>query len=1088
MENYEDLEKFTQRMSIDILNKLNGSHSEFKRIELPDNPSKIIVLGTLGDRSTDHSEDKNDGRTLSSIKNNSMTVKFLVKKADKFSVSPSLSLFYRVYPNYEEEDAFARKKYDKISAEIDFATIWKRLDSIIPPIDIELTESNITIPVDLSKEINKILDDGDTWKGGTRAPSTILKSKQNFDEYIGNIPRNRAPQFDWSSSLQIQTEDFKQGAENLTLVSISFKNETEEKKGYETFLFNCHLSIELDTCEHVPFTHKYEYEGFEYQYDSYVRCLNCHADYIEDSKKIITKHFSMFKQEKIIPKIDVKSISFKFDDLAADSELSILKSFNSYMASIIDSYKNDCKYSNDREFKYRTDHLINLQNRYVEGLEALETNENAWKAFSLLNRTFDKASDYPGWRAFQIFFVVCLIPDVVDKTKRRDICEVLHVDTGGGKSEAYFGCVLFSAFWDRITGKEFGTTAITKFPLRMLSIQQLERIANIFIWGEEVRKDENLGGEPFSVGYYVGSSDEFPRHSNKLIEQIQKKKSEGQETKGKIIKICPLCKGKEVVLDVNPKRYIIHRCNNCGKEFNLFFTDEELYRLIPTFIISTVDKLAGISMNRRLKNIFGGKIDRCKEGHGYVPRNDTCEVQVGKVNCNKGTEQYDVSFSTAPTFMIQDEMHLIREGFGTIDSHFESLIENLEYKLAGYRPKYITMTATMTGAPQQIKHLYNKNITVYPGHSPYGKGIDDIFFDYEKSDADNNVAQRFIIGLKPNLRDNQFASLLTLKYISEFINDVESNLDNYSRDIDIDKDELEMICPLYKRILTYHNKKSDVHSMNYYLEAVVNSKLNDYKVYSSILTGDSTLDDIKDTINQVKDYYKESNNKKQIMNVSATSVVSHGVDISEWNFMIFQGIPRSTAEYIQALSRVGRRDVGIVFVWFYPNRTRDLSYYQSFEDYHSILDHKVEHVPLSRWAKLGFSQTFTSIFNASILNYYSDLVEEPLYKVEKVNEIFRSTENRKKLIEFIMEAYIADSSMTGAEFFRESIPREVEARLNYLELYTGGEKNFFPNALKDCDNKYFKTQYGMRGIQDEVILKPSSFDIPFLEKSMKGGN
>ena len=60
MENYENLEKFTQRMSIDILNKLNGSHSEFKRIELPDNPSKIIVLGTLGDRSTDHSEDKNE--------------------------------------------------------------------------------------------------------------------------------------------------------------------------------------------------------------------------------------------------------------------------------------------------------------------------------------------------------------------------------------------------------------------------------------------------------------------------------------------------------------------------------------------------------------------------------------------------------------------------------------------------------------------------------------------------------------------------------------------------------------------------------------------------------------------------------------------------------------------------------------------------------------------------------------------------------------------------------------------------------------------------------------------------------------------
>jgi len=177
------------------------------------------------------------------------------------------------------------------------------------------------------------------------------------------------------------------------------------------------------------------------------------------------------------------------------------------------------------------------------------------------------------------------------------------------------------------------------------------------------------------------------------------------------------------------------------------------------------------------------------------------------------------------------------------------------------------------------------------------------------------------------------------------------------------------------------------------------------------------------------------------------------------------------------LSRVGRKFPGVIFVWFYPNRARDLSYYQGFREYHEILPHRVEHVPLSRWAVLGIQQTFTSIFNAAILNYFSDVIGEPLYKVPKVNEVFSLPANREQLIEFIQEAYVTDSPMTGSSYFKDMIPTEVESRLNYLARYSGSEVNFFPNALRDCEDKYFKTQYGMRGIQDEVLLKPSDFDI-----------
>lgn len=71
---------FINTMANEIFSKLNGTHPNFKRFEFPDSPSKIIILGTLGDKSKDYSSCISDTtRTLTSVKNNSMSVKFLTK-------------------------------------------------------------------------------------------------------------------------------------------------------------------------------------------------------------------------------------------------------------------------------------------------------------------------------------------------------------------------------------------------------------------------------------------------------------------------------------------------------------------------------------------------------------------------------------------------------------------------------------------------------------------------------------------------------------------------------------------------------------------------------------------------------------------------------------------------------------------------------------------------------------------------------------------------------------------------------------------------------------------------------------------------
>jgi hypothetical protein len=1076
--------KFVNLMKTEILSKLNATHEDFRRFELSDEPSKIFIIGTLGDRSKDFSPTGDTARTLTTVKNNSMSIRFLTgDREGAIYVRPSISLYYRTYPTYEEEKAFVKKRYEKTPEKVRIARIWKRYVCSFNPIEVDISK-NSEHPLDFASFIESIKNDEGTWKNVGKLDSHSL---ENQTAYINAIRENSrgVPGFNWKGRILVSVEEFIQNDQKLSIVTVTLVNETGESN-YETFFFNCNIEVEVESIRLEPFQYEYDYEGATYHYENHLRCLNCQAEYDKKNSRIITKHFAEFEQVKISPRGSIDSISFSFEELASEECISLLEETFELMNDYLGSFRDSKEYLENEKFRTNTDGFERVIKRFQEGIEILKNDGTALESFRLLNETFKRSSTFDGWRIFQIVFIVCLVPDIIDKTKRRDICEILHVDTGAGKTEAYLGCVIFSAFYDRLSGKKFGCTAIAKFPLRMLSIQQLQRIAGLFCWAEEIRKEKSIAGEPFSVAYFVGNTEEFPRFVKPIINNLKRSKEDNKEIDGKIIENCPICSGK-VLLDYrDEERCIVHKCKQCNREFKFFYTDEEIYRFIPTFIVSTVDKLATVALNRRFKNIFGGKISECPEGHGMIPIGEKCEVELDNGNkCGKKGELCKIDFKTGPTLIIQDEMHLIRESFGTINSHFESLIENLQIELCGFGPKYIAMTATVSGSREQIKHLYHKKTNVFPGESPFGKGNKDFFFEFNL-EGDKKVIQRILIGLKPNLRDNQFASLLTLKYLSEFIRKVETNLPGFSRESGIEENELKSILGNYKIFLTYHQKKTDVHSMNYYLESVANSKLETYKIRPDILTGENTLDDIKNLINRVERFFDKPENQQNILSVFATNIVSHGVDIAKWNVMIFQGIPRSTAEYIQALSRVGRKYPGLVLVWLYPNRARDLSYYQSFMDYHEILERKVENVPLSRWAKLGFKQTFTSIFNASILNFMSDIIGEPLYKVSKVNEIFSEKKNREKLIDFIKKAYISDSPMIGAEYFDARIPEETEERLNRLVEYTGGEKDFFPNALKDCDNKYYKTQYGMRGIQDEVLLVPSKYDLDFLLKVLEG--
>lgn len=1074
MAEYRDYNIFTKELLNDVLTKLNGTHSDFQRVLCPDKPSKMIVLGTLGDKSKDYSEVSGEKtRTMTSVKNNSMTIKFQTSK-DKLSnlkIIPTCVVFYRTQPTLEEQLADLDVT-SEIPNDVELAKVWKKKKCNFDEISVNTSNSKQEFILDFSSFIAEVNQEEQTCSGG-KIPKEMVEDEESFRNFLKNKSK-RSPNFKWSAKIAFESIKFN----NNNLIQISLTNETEEDKSYETFLFDCNIRIELNKNELTPFIYDYSYEGKNYELRNNLRCINCHGNLTNNT--VETKHFEIFNQPRIIPINKLESFEASFENLSDEKQCvpqlsDLLMRMKEYLINISTELK-----EKDSFYSEYSNYFTNLTERFENGIKILKENNKALKAFLLMNETFKKsAEDYSSWRFFQIVFIVCLIKDIIEPNYRKEVCEVLNVQTAGGKSETYFGLVLFTAFWDRLNGKKFGTTAISKFPLRMLSVQQLQRIANLMIWGEEIRKEKNIEGDSFTVSYFVGISDDYPRSTHTFIDRIEKEKKENRKIIGKFIDTCPICKGS-IVLDYHPEeRYIFHKCEMCHREFKLFFTPEEIYRFIPTFIVSTVDKLAGIALNRRTKNIFGGKLDKCTK-HGFVPRGDKCEVISEKGECQNPKERVDLTFKSNPTLIIQDEMHLIREGFGTIDSHFETLMEAMTKEFTGNHFKNIAMTATIRGASEQIKHLYHKNTELFPVSPPKGRGIEDFFFKIDRDEEQKPLIQRYLVGVKPNLRDNQYASLLTMKYVTQFIIKIEENFEEYREKLNISEDQLEEILANYKNILTYHGKKSDVHSMRYYLDTVVNSKLDNYSIVPNVLTGDNDLTDIRNLIEKINSYHTDENHHNEILGIFSTSVVSHGVDINRWNIMIFQGMPRNTAEYIQALGRVGRKYIGLSFVWFYPNRNRDLSFYKNFFDYHKILEHKVEEVPISRWAKLGFKQTFTSIFCAGILNYISDVEECPIYSLDHVNQKFNNINKRKLLLDFIKKAYVTDSDMKGADFFDSSIGDEIEERLNYLGTYTGGEIHFFPNALSDSDNIYFRTQYGMRGIQDEVVIKPIDEDLEFI--------
>ncbi|MFH5883668.1 hypothetical protein ACG2F4_05105 [Halalkalibaculum sp. DA3122] len=103
---------------------------------------------------------------------------------------------------------------------------------------------------------------------------------------------------------------------------------------------------------------------------------------------------------------------------------------------------------------------------------------------------------------------------------------------------------------------------------------------------------------------------------------------------------------------------------------------------------------------------------------------------------------------------------------------------------------------------------------------------------------------------------------------------------------------------------------------------------------------------------------------------SATSMISVGVDIPRLNVMQVTGQPRTHSEYIQASSRVGRRQPGIVITTYNPAKNRDRSHYERFKDYHQAFYKDVEPTTVTPYSLPALEKALPAVIYSLMQAYH----------------------------------------------------------------------------------------------------------------------
>ncbi|MEV0135420.1 helicase-related protein [Dactylosporangium sp. NPDC050688] len=628
--------------------------------------------------------------------------------------------------------------------------------------------------------------------------------------------------------------------------------------------------------------------------------------------------------------------------------------------------------------------------RFADGVRWLERDPRLLLAFKLTNTTMRRLADKAGrkdagWRLFQLVFVVSQLsalawrehpsesftpglwgdPSSGDPT---EAVSVLWYPTGGGKTEAYLGLTVCCLFYDRARGKTSGTSAWCRFPLRLLSLQQTQRQLDVVAMADTVRADsadmlKQAGGDrgaPFRIGFYAGGSNTPNALDAGLVDQLSRDPK--ARNRYRLVDTCPYCNSQAVaVRPPDPDKLTLeHVCEDCGKLLPLYVTDREIYRYLPAVVVGTLDKLAGIGLSDRFGSLLGD-VDCVCQTHGYG-RGGKCHERTTKHPVVKlPAPLYDPS----PTLEIIDELHMVDEELGAFSGHYEGLLASVQQALSarrrpdgrGVRMKVIATSATIRGEDRQCEHLFGLRSVVVPLPGPK---LDQSF--YWRIDPDAPL--RRFVGVLPTRTTAEMTVVRILTAAHSAVRRLQARTGVPTALAALPAQDYDALVDLYRTSLTYVTSLVDFGKIRRSMDTQVNESLRHAgwaELKIADLKGETPFDQVGATLKDVSTPGGETES------IVATSMVSHGVDVDRLNLMVFNGMPRAMAEYIQASSRVGRAHLGVVFMIFNAVRERDRSHFRYHGKFHEYLDRMVEPVAINRWSRFAVRRTLPGILMGQLL-------------------------------------------------------------------------------------------------------------------------
>lgn len=603
--------------------------------------------------------------------------------------------------------------------------------------------------------------------------------------------------------------------------------------------------------------------------------------------------------------------------------------------------------------------------RMKEGVVLLTTNDNVNRAFKLMNHAMllqqlqysietrnwilDKGiikglkdavlpdindtttwkAGLGAWRPFQLAFILMNLNAMLDtEHPDREMVDLIWFPTGGGKTEAYLGLSAFTIFLKRLKNKDdFGTTVLMRYTLRLLTAQQFQRAASLICACDKIRKENEaeLGTDRITIGLWVG---ELTPNKRDEARKAYRDMEQGKEEDNPFIVLkCPWCGAQMGYLKeakankvkgykrrkVGASETIVYQCDNndCDfskPEFNLplVVIDEDIYDNPPALLIGTVDKFAMLTWRPEARTIFGFK---------------------------------DEERLTPPELIIQDELHLISGPLGSMVGLYETMIEELCTR-DNQKPKIIASSATISRAKEQINSLYGRgtgNVTIFPAQC---LSAGNSFFAYEDTAATGRIYAGIFASALPS---HATAQVRTLSSLLQSIKSIPATQEK-------DRDP-------YWTALTYFNSIRELGHAATLIRADIREYMNSIWIRKSIkgderrfinrdieLTSRINGNDIPEYLEQLSKSWTGDKLEYPVDVCLATNMISVGVDIPRLGLMTVIGQPKTTSEYIQATSRVGRskKGPGLVFTIYNCSKPRDRSHFEHFQEYHSKIYSKVE--------------------------------------------------------------------------------------------------------------------------------------------------